>query len=192
MEAFSEWWAALSLPLKVYWIVAIPATLLFVIQLILSFIGGEYGDGEAMGDSDSAIDSDSGIPFQFFTLKNLIAFFAIFGWTGIACLSYGLSLPLTVFISTMSGLLMMLLMATLFYLISKLTYDGTMKMKNAIGHSATVYLPIPAKRQGKGQVQVKFQGLQTLDAITDSEEPLETGQVVKVSDIVDGEILVVN
>ncbi len=192
MEAFTEWWVALSGPLKVYWTIAIPATLLFVIQLLMSFIGGDYGEVEAMGDTDAAIDADSGIPFQFFTLKNLVAFFAIFGWTGIACLSSGLSLPITIFISTVCGLLMMLLMASLFYFMSRLTYDGTMKLKNSIGKSATVYLPIPAKRQGKGQVQVKFQGLQTLDAITDSPEPLKTGQIVKVTGIVDGEILVVN
>jgi hypothetical protein len=64
------------------------------------------------------------------------------------------------------GFLMMVLMASLFYFMSKLAESGTLKMKNAIGKLGEVYLMIPASRGGMGKVQLNVQGsLRTLDAI---------------------------
>jgi membrane protein implicated in regulation of membrane protease activity len=191
MLTISTWWAAMSLPLKIYWVVAIPFTLLFLVQMIMTFTGGDFSESDATGDSDAAIDADAGIDFQFLTLKNLIAFFTIFGWTGIACLHAGMGSGLTVLISLIAGLLMMTIMASLIWFMGKLTDSGTMKLKNAIGKTGTVYLPIPEKRSGTGQVQVKVQGLQTLDAMTDSPETLKTGQVIEVVGVISGDILLV-
>ena len=101
MESFSLWWDGLSLILKFYWCIAIPFTVFFLLQLIASFIGG----GEApdhIGDAQG--ETDHGIPFQFLTLKNLVGFFTIFSWTGIACLQAGLSQGITLLISTVAGL----------------------------------------------------------------------------------------
>ena len=145
----------------------------------------------ADGDSDVSVDSDTGIDFQFLTLKNLVAFFTIFGWAGIACLEGGLSIGKSVLYSSISGLLMMSVMASIVYFMGKLTDSGTLNMKNAIGKICSVYLPIPAKRSGLGKVQIKVQGLQTLDAMTDYEEELKTGLVVEVVEILNNEILVV-
>ncbi len=191
MLTISIWWAAMSLPLKIYWVVAIPFTLLFLFQLILTFTGGDFSDSDATGDSDAAIDADTGIDFQFLTLKNLIAFFTIFGWTGVACLSSGVGVALTVIISLIAGLIMMAIMASLFWFMGRLTDDGTMRMKNAIGKTGTVYLPIPGNRSGTGQIQIKVQGLQTLDAMTDNTFGFRTGQVVQVIEVLNGDILLV-
>jgi len=54
-----------------------------------------------------------------------------------------------------------------------------------------VYLPIPPGRQGTGQIQIKVQGLQTLDAMTDDPKGFKTGQVVEVTDVLKGDILLV-
>jgi len=191
MLTISIWWAAMSLPLKIYWVVAIPFTLLFLFQLILTFTGGDFSESDALGDSDAAIDADTGIDFQFLTLKNLVAFFTIFGWTGIACLSSGIGVGLTVIISLIAGLIMMGIMASLFWFMGKLTDDGTMRLKNAIGKTGTVYLPIPGNRSGTGQIQIKVQGLQTLDAMTDNSTGFRTGQVVQVTEVLNGDILLV-
>lgn len=191
MLTISIWWAAMSLPLKIYWVVAVPFTLLFLFQLILTFTGGDFSDSDATGDSDAAIGADTGIDFQFLTLKNLIAFFTIFGWTGVACLSSGMGVALTVIISLIAGLIMMAIMASLFWFMGRLTDDGTMRMKNAIGKTGTVYLPIPGNRSGTGQIQVKVQGLQTLDAMTDNSTGFKTGQVVQVIEVLNGDILLV-
>ena len=88
MANYTEWWEGLSVSLKIYWGLAIPFTLFFLLQLVFSFFGG----GDVPDDTpDADIEADTGVPFQFFTLKNLVAFFTIFSWTGIACLDSGLS-----------------------------------------------------------------------------------------------------
>lgn len=185
------WWATLSLPLKIYWLVAIPFSIIFLMQLIMTFTGADFSESDATGDSDVAVDADTGIDFQFLTLKNLIAFFTLFGWTGIACLNSGVSTGITVVISFAAGLIMMVIMASLMWFMGKLTDNGTLKIHNAVGKSGTVYIPIPGKRAGTGQIQIKVQGLQTLDAMTDDENGFKTGQVVQVVGVVNGDILLV-
>jgi hypothetical protein len=61
MEAFGDWWEGLSTILKIYWGIAVPFTLFFVLQLVLSFLGAESPDDLP----DAEIDADHGVPFQF-------------------------------------------------------------------------------------------------------------------------------
>lgn len=187
----SDWWLTLTIAQKIFWCIAIPFSLLFVFQTILTFIGAGHDGTEAAGDSDSSVHGDVGIDFQFITLKNLIAFFALFGWTGVACLSSGMKIFPSVAIAFIAGLVMMLIMASLIYFMGKLADDGTLKIRNSVGKSGTVYLPIPPKRGGTGQVQIKVQGLQTLDAMTDDPDGFKTGQVVEVMEVLKGDILLV-
>ncbi len=188
---FSTWWESLKFVEQVYWIITIPATLLFIIQLILTFIGGDFDDHSDM-DVDAEIDADHGMGFHFITVKNLISFMAIFGWSGLACLDSGLGIGITVFISVISGLIMMVIMASLYYFMGKLTDSGTLEMKNAIGAVGDVYLTIPGKKAGMGKVQVKIQGaLRTLDALTDELENIKTGSIVEVIDVINDNILLV-
>ena len=78
----SSWWQALTSLEKIFWAVSILFSVLFVIQLILSFV---VGDGDASGGSaDEYVSGDDGTGHQFFTIKNMIAFFTIFGWAGLA------------------------------------------------------------------------------------------------------------
>lgn len=187
----TESWQSLVLIEKIYWCIAIPFSVLFFLQIILTFFGGDVDDMAADGDSDVSVDGDAGIDFQFLSLKNLVAFFTIFGWAGIACLEGGLSVGKSVLYSSISGILMMSIMASIVYFMGKLTDSGTLNMNNAIGKVGSVYLPIPAKRNGLGKVQIKVQGLQTLDAMTDYEEEIKTGSVIEVIEIINNEILVV-
>ncbi|NOQ23847.1 MAG: hypothetical protein GQ564_00660 [Bacteroidales bacterium] len=187
----TESWQSLVLIEKIYWCIAIPFSVLFFLQIILTFFGGDVDDMAADGDSDVSINGDAGIDFQFLSLKNLVAFFTIFGWAGIACLEGGLSVGKSVLYSSISGILMMSIMASIVYFMGKLTDSGTLNMNNAIGKVGSVYLPIPAKRNGLGKIQIKVQGLQTLDAMTDYEEEIKTGSVVEVIEILNNEILVV-
>ena len=187
----SESWQSLLLIEKIYWCIAIPFSALFVIQIVLTFFGGDIDEFEADGDSDVSVDNDTGIDFQFLTLKNLVAFFTIFGWAGIASLDGGLGVGKTVIISSVSGFVMMSIMASIVYFMGKLTDSGTLNLNNAVGKIGSVYLTIPAKREGLGKVQIKVQGLRTLDAMTDYAEEIKTGAVIDVIEILNNEILVV-
>ncbi|MEP5256215.1 hypothetical protein [Winogradskyella rapida] len=184
----TEWYLSLEFISQIYWLVAIVGSLIFIIVMILTFVGG---DGEDFGDIDTEIDGDAG--FQFISFKNLVAFFTIFGWSGIACIDAGLSKPLTIIISIISGLLMMVIMASLFYFISKLSDSGTLKYKNALDAVGEVYLTIGADRSSMGKVTVNVQGtMRELDALTDSLTPLKSGTIIKVVAVTSNGILIVD
>lgn len=188
MHDFTTWWEGLNLSLKIYWALAIPFTLFFLLQLVLSFMGGDVPDDTP----DAEVEADTGIAFQFFTLKNLVAFFSIFGWTGIACIDSGLSEITSLIIALIAGLIMMTVMASIFYFLGKANADGTLKMKNAVGGVGEVYLTIKSKRGGIGKVQIKIQNsLRTLDAMTDDDQDIPTGKIITVKQVLNDSILVV-
>ena len=186
---FPGWWDALELLEKIYWGIAIPFTIFFLLQLLLTLFGGDIPED---GGADFDVETDDGIGFQFFTLKNLVAFFTIFAWAGIACLDSGLSNGVSMVISFISGIAMMGVMGGLFYFLGKATESGTLQMKNAIGAVGEVYMEIKAQRGNIGQIQVQVQGtLRTLEALTDDKENLPQGTVVSVSEIANNNILIV-
>ncbi|MEQ9166412.1 MAG: hypothetical protein RLO12_09140 [Fulvivirga sp.] len=188
-DNLSTWWEALELLEKIYWGIAIPFTLFFFLQMLMTFFGGDIPD-DAGADAD--VEGDGGIGFQFFTLKNMVAFFTIFSWTGIACLDSGLSNGVSIAVSLIAGLAMMFLMGFIFYYLSKANESGTLKMKNAIGVVGEVYMEVKANRGNIGKVQVKVQNsLRTLEAITDDEIDLKPGKVITVMNIANDNLLII-
>src|SRR5690554_4828699 len=186
----NEWFAAFETFEKVYWFIALIASGIFIVLMILTFIGGEFDD---TSDVDADIDGDTGIDFQFLSFKNLIGFFTIFGWTGIASIQAGLSTGLVILISIICGLLMMTIMASLFYYLGKLNSSGSLKMKNALNQVGEVYLTIGANRSRIGKVHINIQGgMRELDAMTDENTDLHQGDVIAVSQITGTGILIVN
>ena len=184
----ADWFSNLEFLPKVYWLVAIIGSLIFCVVMIMAFTGADADD---IGDLDADIDAGAG--FQFISFKNLVGFFTIFGWSGIACVDAGLSTPLTILISVICGLLMMVIMAALFYFISKLTDSGTLNYKNAIGAVGEVYLTIGADRSRMGKVSVSVQGtMRELDALTDALTELKSGTIIKVLDVTSNGILIVD
>lgn len=185
-----EWFAALTLFEKVYWITAIAGSIVLIVLMVMTFVGGDIED--ASGDVDADIDADGGINFQFLSFKNLMGFFTIFGWSGISCIENGLSTGMTIVISVICGLLMMLLMASLFYYLSKLQSSGTLNLQNALNQIGEVYLTIGANRSSIGKVSINVQGtLRELQALTDEDMDLKQGNVVKVKEVTDNGILIV-
>ena len=186
---FSDWWSSLTTLQQIYWGFAIPFTLIFLLQMIMTFVGGDL---DTDGSADFDVETDDGAGFQFFTIKNFVGFFTLFSWTGIACLDSGLSSGLSVVISIGAGILMMVIMAAIFYYFSKLTDSGNMSAKNAIGGIGEVYLPVLSGRANIGKVSIKVQGsLRELDAITDDDQDLPTGAVVTVTDITSNDTLII-
>ena len=120
MELLLEsWWQGLLVAEKVYWIIAIPFTLIFLIMMVMTLIGGDVDSADM--DVDMEMDTDTGIDFQYLSVKNLVGFFTIFGWTGVASLASGKGMAFTVIVSVLAGLLMMTIMSTIVYLMGKLT-----------------------------------------------------------------------
>ena len=63
-----EWFSNLTDFEKFYWIITGVSSLFFIFILITTFIGGDVDD---VGDIDAEVDADTGVGFQFFTLKIL-------------------------------------------------------------------------------------------------------------------------
>jgi hypothetical protein len=180
----------LSLFEKIYWITALISSGIILVLIVLALIGGDADD--MGGDVDAEVEGDSGIGFQFLSFKNLMGFFTIFGWSGIACLDNGLSTSLTVIISVICGLIMMTAMAALFYYLAKLQSSGTLKLKNALNQIGEVYLTVGKNRSSIGKVSINVQGtLRELEALTDEKNDLVQGNVVKVNEVTDNGILIV-
>jgi hypothetical protein len=100
-------WSEISVFEQAFWIIAIPATVFFLLLLVLTIFGG---DADADVDVDTDVDGDiagDSIPFQFISLKNIVAFFTVFGWSGIGFISMGLSPGQVILFSTLCGLAMM-------------------------------------------------------------------------------------
>lgn len=179
----AEWFSNLEFLSQIYWLTAIIGSLVFSVVMVMAFTGGDADD----------IDGDIEAGFQFISFKNLVGFFTIFGWSGIACMDAGFSTPLTIIISMICGLLMMVIMAALFFFISKLSDSGTLNYKNALDAVGEVYLTIGEDRSKMGKVNVSVQGsMRELDALTDSLTPLKTGTIIKVVDVTSNGILIVD
>ena len=182
-----EWFEALSVAGKVFVCVAVPSTLVLVIQTVMTFFG--FGDGD--GDADlPEIAESSGL--HMFSLRGIVAFFCIFGWLGLTMVTNGTEEWLAVLIAFIGGFLAMLGVAFLLKVLSKLQSDGTMDIRYAIGVSGSVYISVPPQRSAKGKVNLLIQGkLEELDAVTDEETPLPFGTEVVVTGISGGNTLIV-
>lgn len=75
--------------------------------------------------------------------------------------------------------------------LEKLAEDNTFRIANALNQTGSVYLTIPANKQGKGKVQVSVNGsIHELEAITESEK-IETSSLVRIIRIENSNLVVV-
>ena len=194
----NAWWEALTLFQQIFICVAIPSTVLMVVQFVLTLIGmGDLtSDADVDVDVDVDVDADLddvtdavdardpfdyGIAFRLFTLRGLISFLAVMGWTGYALGDGSIGYIGPVIISVVAGFLMMFAIAGLAYLFEKLQSNGNIQIANAIGKSGTVYLTVPKCREGKGKINVVVQERYgEYEAVTDENEPLPFGTEVVV------------
>ena len=191
----------MTLVSQIFYCIAIPSTLLLLIQTILMLIGmgedatdaasdiGEVDvpDGDAVdgvfGDNEvTDIPDDFGLDgLRILTVRGIIAFLVVFSWVGIVLESVGAQLFITIPVAAVCGFATMVLLAFLMRAVMKLRSDGNIDTKNAIGTSGKVYLTIPPARSGEGKVQLMLQGsFVELGAVTDDEAAIPTGSEIVV------------
>ena len=68
--------------LKAFWYIALPVSIFFLLQTITTFVGLSGSSADVDIDSDGTDSGD--LPFELFTLRNLINFLLGFSWTGIS------------------------------------------------------------------------------------------------------------
>lgn len=197
-----EWWNSIGLAAQIFACIAIPSTLILLVQTILMLIGiGDDSDVDGIGDGEIADDietdvtdgvfgdgdvdelpGDTGMDgLRLFTFRGIIAFLVVFGWVGLAMASSNIALYITLPVAIVCGLCMMLFIAVLIRAAMKLRGDGNIDNRNAVGSSGVVHLTIPASREGTGKVHLMLQGSYVeRDAVTDEKSPLPTGSEVVV------------
>lgn len=176
---------------KIYLFIAVPASLILLIQTSLTFLGlsGEI-DADIDGNGDVNGTGESGL--TLFSVRNLVAFFTFFGWGGLWLRSMGVAPVFTVLGSIFLGMLFMLISMGLFLLVSKMQRSGNIDLNNAIGKLGEVYIPIPGNRKHTGKVNIIIQGaLREVEAFTDDLEDLKTGSTVQVIAVESGARLIV-
>lgn len=211
-----DWWNALSTIQQVFYIIAIPSTIILVLQVVLLLfgVGGNHdadasadGGAELPGDTDGSAEIDANGDFvpehdtlydqgpeheaglRILTVRGIVAFLAICGWVGVAALDMGAGAVLSSVLAVIAGLAAMVLVAVVFRFSLKLQQNGNLDLKNAVGLTGEVYLPIP--RGGKGKVTLTVQDrFLELDALC-TERDLSTGEAVKVTGITSNNTLIV-
>lgn len=121
-----EWFESLQTFEKILWYIAIPFTLIFIIQLVLSLSGydGRKIRKDEKDDSDNtALNSIVTKNLSFFSvalsLRNTIFFLITFSWFGIWLFGKGLSKNNTLLYAALIGILTTIILTVLFYAFNK-------------------------------------------------------------------------
>ena len=190
----AEWWASLSPAMKVLWCVTLSASLIFIIQSIMTFIGADadssFDTDLDAGPADDLSNIDGGS--NLYTFRNFVNFFLGFGWSAILLQEKIKAPALLVIVSVVIGIVLVALVMWLFKWLNSMQQSGNINVrKSAVDCKGTVYLPIPAERSGEGKVQITIAGaVREFNALTEG-EALKTGTPIKVTEVVNESTLVV-
>lgn len=175
--------------LKTFWFVALPSSLIFILQTIMTFVGADASDG-IQADFDGDLNG-ADAPFQLFSLRNLINFLLGFSWTGISFYTSIASKPLLIVLSLVVGILFVALFFFIIKQVQKLQEDNTFNIANTLNKTAEVYLTIPEQKKGKGKIMISINGaFHELEAMTEQDK-IPSGAVVKIVKIENKSILIV-
>ena len=208
-----EWWNSLEPAMKVLWAVTLSASLVFVIQTVMTFLGaagdsdfdintdfdtdvpGDVADGSADVGADVTAGHDAahaGSGMNLLTFRNLVNFLLGFGWTAILLQDGVPSVSLRLLIAIVVGIALVALVMLLFKWLTGMQESGNINVfKSAVDCQGTVYLTIPGERAGEGKVQITINNaVREYEAVTDG-PALKTGTRIRVVEVVSANTLLV-
>ncbi len=185
------WWTSLSTAMQVLWAITLSASLIFVIQTVMTFLGlGDHDVDLDLDTSDGSFDTDPSM--NLLTFRNLVNFCLGFGWTAVLMHEKIQSNALLITVSVIVGVLLVTAVMWIFKWLSGMQQNGNIDVhKSAVGCEGKVYLTIPGERKGEGKVQITINNaVREYDAVTDS-ETIPTGTAIKVTDVINDYTLLV-
>lgn len=192
-----EWWNSLTLGMQILWAITLSASLIFVIQTIMTFLGADNGtdfDIDAGGhtDIDMGSSDEPGTGMGLLTFRNFVNFFLGFGWTAVLLNEGVESTSVLLVISTLVGIGLVALVMLLFKWLSTMQQSGNIDVfKSAVNCQGTVYLTVPGHREGEGKVQITInESVREYQALTDG-DTLKTGTRVRVVEVISANSLLV-
>jgi len=193
----ATWWASLSLMMKILWGATLTASLIFIIESVLTFIGadtgGDFDAGGADMDFSGDVDLDGGPSgMNLYTFRNLVNFVLGFGWTAILLKDKIESNAILLIISILVGIALVAIVMYMFKWLSSMQQSGNINIyKQAVGCTGKAYLTIPGERKGTGKVQININNaVREYDALTDG-DTIKTGTSIKVIEVIDDSTLLV-
>jgi hypothetical protein len=144
---------------------ALLGALVFFLKIVLMVFAGigpdldagqpDVVDVNAHGDTTSA--------FQIFSFQSIMAGLMGFGVAGLGGLEgLGLNFGWSFLIGVLGGAAFMAILGAMLRGVSTLATSGNVSPSMAIGQEADVYVTIPAKGQGRGQVKLVISGRQRI------------------------------
>ena len=148
-------WETLTLLQKIYFCIGTAASVFLILQIITLLFGiGGGGDADvdfsADADVDLSVDGDADGDFELsddftlFSVRGIVSFFAIGGWTGYA-ISFN-SVGWSIFGSLTAGTLALFAMAFLMRGVMKLRSSGNIDISKAVGQNRKNKSHCPARR----------------------------------------------
>lgn len=207
-----DWWNSLEPAMKVLWAVTLSASLVFVIQTVMTFLGAagdtdfdintdmdtagpsDIGDGsvDVGADVETGESGHLGTGMNLLTFRNFINFLIGFGWTAILLKDNIPATGLRMLIAILVGIVLVAIVMLLFKWLTDMQQSGNINVfKSAVDCEGTVYLTIPGERAGEGKVQITINNsVREYAAVTDG-PTLKTGQRIRVVEAVSTNTLLV-
>ena len=185
------WWTSLSTAMQVLWAITLSASLIFVIQTVMTFLGlGDHDADFDLDTSDGSFDADPSM--NLLTFRNLVNFCLGFGWTAVLMHEKIQSNALLIIVSVIVGILLVTVVMWIFKWLSGMQQTGNIDVhRSAVGCEGKVYLTIPGERKGEGKVQITINNaVREYDAVTDG-ETIPTGKAIKVTEVINDYTLLV-
>ncbi len=182
-----DYWLNLAPAERTFIGIGVFSSLILTVQMGMVMLGGAVDMPEA-----EIADTGEGGASGIFSIRTIGAFFAGFGWAGAAMIQAGHSTGAAAFVATLSGSIFLGVVIYLMSYLHSLRQEGTLNYSNAVGNVGNVYLPIPPKRKGMGQVEVMVQGrLRIVQALSDSDKKIENRVAVRVTETIDEQTILV-
>ena len=184
------WWESLSAVMKILWGVTLAASLVFVIQSVMTFIGLDADVDLDSGGLDGTADVDPSM--NLYTFRNLVNFLLGFGWTAILMKDKIHTTALLMVVSILVGAALVFAVMMLFKWLWSMQASGNIDVfQSAVGCEGNCYLTIPEERGGTGKVQITINdSVREYDALTDG-GAIKTGEAIKVVEVINDRTLLV-
>ena len=192
----ATWWAELSPVMKLLWGVTLTASLIFIIQTVMTFLGADADSTDFDVDVDTSMDgadlSNIEGGSNLYTFRNFVNFFLGFGWAAILLQKSVKSTGLLIVLAVLVGVALVVAVMYLFKWLSSMQQSGNINVyKAAVGCQGKCYLVIPGERAGEGKVQITIQGaVREYNAVTDG-DTIKTGTPIKVVETINANTLLV-
>lgn len=168
-------------------------TVVFVIRIALLLVGHHGDAGDLHLDAVDAHHGDPGEAFKALSIQSIAAFLMGFGWAGLGAYhGTGLHWTASIVLGLVGGLGMVWLLGLILKAMYDLQSSGNIDFNNAVGHEGDVYVTVPPKGEGRGQVRIAIQQrLRIVNAVSDG-GILPTSTRVKITGITSDNTLTVS